>query len=185
MPNIPRLPRRLLAAVLSTVLGALTAGCATVAKYDASSDIHSFLVAVRDGDDAAFEAHVDRRARKDSLKARLMEAAASRYGVQSKQTLGAIVLAGPLASVAVDGLVRPQVFAAAASLMGYGPETAIPNPIFIARQVKPLGDDRVCVIARAQCVFIFKHEEGSWRMIAFEGDLGLLDRIGGRAAGRL
>ena len=181
MPNIPRFPRRLLTALLLV----LTAGCATVAKYDASSDIHSFLVAVRDGDDAAFDAHVDRPALKDSLKARLIEAAASRYGVQSKQTLGAIVLAGPLASVAVDGLVRPQVFAAAASLLGYGPETAIPNPIFLARQVRPLGADRVCVIARDKCVFIFKHEDGSWRMIGFEGDLGLLDRVRGHSGGQL
>ncbi len=180
MTNAAVLSRVINAATAMILIAGLAAGCATVTRYDAASDIGAFLTAVRDGDDAAFEAHVDRPALKDNLKARLLAATARRYGVESKQTLGALVLAGPLANVAVDGLVRPQVFSAAASLLGYGPETKIPNALVLGHQVKPLDDQRVCVIAKGQCVFVFRREEGTWRMIAFEGDVGLLDR---KAAG--
>ncbi len=175
-PAMTSISRRPWLAAIAVMAAILTAGCATVAKYDAASDVHAFLISVRDGDRDTFEAHVDRPALKDNLKARLLEMSARRYGTDSKQTLGALLLAGPLASLTVDGLVRPQVFAAAAALMGYGAQTSIPNPILIGRQVKPLGGDRVCVMGKTQCLFIFKREEGTWRMIAYEGDLGLLGR---------
>ena len=154
---------------------ALTA-CATATRYGASSDIHDFLVAVRDGDQAAFDAHIDRAALKANLKARLLAAAADRYGVSSPKTLGALALAGPVASLAVDGLARPEVFQAAASLLGYGPETRVPNFLVIGQAVKPLDSERVCVMIKRQCSFIFRNEDGAWKMVAFDGDLGLLNR---------
>jgi hypothetical protein len=40
----------------------MLAGCASVQTFDAARDVHAFLVAVRDGDRAAFDAHVDRPA---------------------------------------------------------------------------------------------------------------------------
>ena len=153
----------------------LAAGCATVTRYDASQDIREFLVAVRDGDRAAFDAHIDRPALKANMRARLLAAAAGRYGAQSRETVGALA-AGPLVDVAVDALVRPQVFKAAAELAGYGPQTRIPPSIGITRDVTSLGSDRVCAMVKGKCAFIFKHEEGGWRMIDFEGDLGLLKR---------
>ncbi len=135
--------------------------------------MHAFLIAVRDGDRAAFDAHVDRPALKANLKARLMAAAAGRYGVDSKQSIGAL-LAGPLVGVAVDALVRPEVFRAAAELAGYGPDTKIPPSLFLGRDLKPMGSDRVCAEVRRQCAFMFRNEDGVWKLIGFEGDLDLL-----------
>lgn len=154
----------------------MLAGCATATRYGASSDIHDFLVAVRDGDQAAFDAHVDRPALKANLKARLLAAAVDKYGLGGAPALGALAAAGPLANLAVDSLARPEVFRAAADLMGYGPQTPIPNFLALGQAVKPLDSERVCVMAKGRCTFIFKHEDGEWKMIAFEGDLSLLRR---------
>jgi hypothetical protein len=153
----------------------LLTGCATVERYDASADIRAFLVAVRDGDQSAFDAHVDRPALKANLKARLLAATASRYGAASTQTLGA-ALAQPLVDVAVDALVRPQVFKAAAELEGYGPETRIPNSFVLGQGIRPIGPDRVCAIIRGRCAFVFRQEDGSWKLIDYAGDFSLLRR---------
>ena len=163
--------RRFLALASLAVAG----GCATVARYDSAGDIRQLLVAVRDGDRAAFEDRIDRPALKTNLRARLLAAAAGSHGVQSRETLGAL-LAGPLVDVAVDALVRPQVFRAAADLAGYGPQTRIPPALLLGRDIQVLGSDRVCALIRHRCAFVFKREEGGWKMIDFEGDFGLLRR---------
>ncbi len=160
--------------LLAALTVALAApGCATVERYDAASDIHAFLLAVRDGDRAAFDAHVDRPALKANLNARLIAAAAAKYGVGSGQALGA-VLAGPLVGAAADALVRPQVFKAAAELAGYGPDTRIPGSLAITQLVRPLERDRACVVIRRACAFVFRREDGAWKLIAFDGDFRLL-----------
>jgi hypothetical protein len=157
-------------------LALLTLGaCATAEKFDAAGDIRAFLVAVRDGDRATFDAHVDKPALKADLKARLMAAAAEGHGVQSRELLGA-VLAGPLVDLAVDALARPEVFRAAAELAGYGPDTRIPGPLVLGQDLERMGDDRVCALVRHRCAFIFKREDGVWKLIGFEGDLSLLSR---------
>jgi hypothetical protein len=164
-----------LAALLALVLA--LAGCAHVQSYDAARDVHGFLVAVRDGDRAKFNAHVDRRALKAQLRARLIEDVARSRGADSVEALGA-ALAGPLVDAGVEVLIQPEVFRAAASLAGYGPETKIPNAAIISRQLKPLPDRRACVIIDRACVFVFKEQAGVWRLIAFEGDIASLrDRI--------
>ncbi len=162
---------------IAATLVALTllAGCATVARYDAAGDIRRLLIAVRDGDREAFEAHIDRPALKTNLRARLLAAAAGGHGVQSREAVGAL-LAGPLVDVAVDMLVRPQVFRAAAELAGYGPETRVPPALLLGRDIEVLGSDRVCALIRHRCAFVFRREEGGWKMIDFEGDLSLLRR---------
>jgi hypothetical protein len=161
---------------LAPALAALAvAGCATVARYDASADIHAFLVSVRNGDRAAFDAHVDKPALKAQLHARLIAEAASANGVESAPAAGAL-LAGPLVDVGVNLLVRPEVFRAAAELMGYGPDRPIPNMLVIGHQVKPLSGDRVCVILDHGCSFVFRREQGVWKLVAFEGDIGSLAR---------
>jgi hypothetical protein len=154
---------------------ALLCACASATRYDAAGDIRSFLIAVRDGDKAAFDAHVDRPALKANLKARLIAAAAGSYGVRSKEA-GAAVLAGPLVDVAVEALTRPQVFRAAASLAGYGPETKVPGPLVLGQGLKALDSERVCAVIKGRCAFIFKEQQGTWRLIDFDGDLSLLDR---------
>jgi hypothetical protein len=153
----------------------LVAGCATVAKYDASADIHAFLLSVRNGDRAAFDAHVDKPALKAQLHARLIAEAAGAHGVQSAPTAGAL-LAGPLVDVGVDLLVRPEVFRAAAEMMGYGPDQPIPNMLVIGHEVKPLSGDRVCVMLDKGCSFVFRREDGTWKLIAFEGQLDSLTK---------
>ncbi len=156
--------------------GMVLSGCATVARVDASADIHAFLVAVRDGDREEFDAHVDRAALKTNLKARVLAETSKAYGLQSKQTLGALI-ARPLVGLAVDALVQPEVFQAAAMRLGYGPQTRVPNPILLSKIVKPLGTGRVCVETKKDgCLFVFANEDGVWRMIDFEGDLGLIER---------
>jgi hypothetical protein len=153
----------------------LAAGCATVAKYDASADIHAFLVSVRNGDRAAFDAHVDRPALKAQLHERLIAAAASAHGAQSAPTAGAL-LAGPLVDLGVDLLVRPEVFRAAAEMMGYDPDRPIPNMMVIGHEVRPLSGDRVCVLLERRCSFVFRREAGVWKLVAFEGDLASLGK---------
>ena len=169
----PTLPRLAAAAVLAMLLSA----CVSVQQYDAARDIRAFLIAVRDGDSQTFDDHVDRSALRTNLRARLMAAAAGRYGVQSRQGVGAL-LAGPLVDIAVEALVRPQVFRAAAELAGYGPQTRIPPSLLLGRDLQPMGSDRVCALIRHKCVFVFKREDGVWRLIDFEGDLGLLQKGG-------
>ena len=157
-----------------TALLALAA-CATTEKLDAAGDIRAFLVSVRDGDRAGFDAHVDKPALKTNLRARLLAAEAGDHGVTSREALGAL-LAGPLVDVAVDALVRPEVFRAAAALAGYGSETRIPGPLVLGQDLQALGDQRVCALVRGRCAFVFKREDGVWKLIDFEGDLGLLER---------
>jgi hypothetical protein len=161
--------RRLLPLLLALLLGA----CATVAKYDASADIHDFLVAVRDNDRARFDAHVDKPALKAQLRERLISEVAIAHGAQSNATAGAL-MAGPLVDFGVDLLVRPEVFRAAAEFLGYGPDRPIPNALVLGQRVKPMGGDRVCVIIHKACGFVFRREDGVWKMVAFEGDLGAL-----------
>ena len=162
----------LAAAGLATIL---LAACATIQRYDAAGDIRAFLVAVRDGDRATFDAHVDKPALKASLKARFMAMEASGHGVESRQALAALI-AGPLINVAVDAAARPEVFRAAAELAGYGPSTHIPGPLVLGQDLQPMDDERVCALIRHRCAFVFKREDGVWKMIDFEGDLGLLTR---------
>ena len=161
---------KLAALCLALVLTA----CATLPKLDAASDIHAFLVSIRDGDRAAFDAHVDRDALKAQMRSRVMsEAAQSNAGAQA---LGLAYLAGPLVDVAVDALLRPEVFRYVAEQRGYSASRPIPGSFAIAQLVKPIGGDAVCVTNQkgGPCVLVFKNQGGVWRLTGFEGDLSLL-----------
>ena len=161
---------RLAAPVL---LAALAAGCATVPRLRAADDVHALLVAVRDGDRAAFEAHVDRPALKTQLKSRLVAEAGRRGG--DLGVFGAS-LVGPLVDVGVDVLVQPDVFRAQAVRLGYDPQTPLPGPFKIAALVKPLGGGRACVQERrgGACVLVFHEVAGDYRLAAYEGPLDRL-----------
>jgi hypothetical protein len=158
--------------ILAAALIALLAGCATIPRYEAANDIHAFLVAIRDGDRAAFDAHIDRPALKEQLKSRLMAEAASGNGALGG--LGAMI-AGPLVDIGVDTLVRPDVFRAIAIDHGYAPDKPIPGVIAIGEFVRPLDGGRACVITKRDgpCVLIFKDEAGAWKLIGFEGRIDL------------
>lgn len=164
--------------VFAALVAALSVcACATVPKLDAASDIHAFLVSIRDGDRAAFEQHVDREALKTNLRARVLAevARANPNGGQSVQAMGAL-LAGPLVDVAADALIQPQVFRAVAEMHGYTPSQPIPSTIAITRFVRRLGGGGACVVAKQDgpCLLLFANEAGTWRLTGFEGDLSLL-----------
>ncbi len=169
-----RLLRRLAASVL---LAVTLAACATVPKFEAAGDIHAFLVAIRDGDRESFDAHVDRQALKVQLKSRLIAEQAQTHGNASWQALGA-VLAGPLVDVGVDALVQPATFRAVAIRLGYSPDQPIPNRLQIDAFLRVIGDGSVCVVTRrdGDCTLVFHNEDGVWRLVGYEGDLGRLNR---------
>ena len=164
--------------ILVLTLALIAVGCATVPRFEAAGDIHAFLVAIRDGDRAAFDAHVDRPALKTQLKSRLIADQAEQHGDASWQAVGAALLGGAVVDVGVDAFVQPAAFRAAALRLGYAPDRPLPNRIEITSALRHLGDGDVCVVTRQDgpCTLVFKDEDGVWRLIGYEGDLGDLTR---------
>ena len=162
---------RLAALLFSAVLAA----CATAPRFEAAGDIHAFLVAIRDGDRAGFDAHVDRPALKAQLKSRLIGGEAQTHGTGSWQAIGA-VLAGPLVDVGVDALVQPETFRAAAIKLGFAPDRPLPNRLQIDAFLRYTGDGEVCVTTRRDgpCTLVFRNESGAWKLVGYEGDIGRL-----------
>jgi hypothetical protein len=151
------------------------AACATVPRFEAAGDIHAFLVAIRDGDQARFDAHVDRAALKAQLKSRLLADQSAAHGADSWQAVGAL-LAGPLVDVGVDAFVQPETFRAVALRVGYAPDRPIPNQFQISAFLRYTGDGQVCVFTRhdGPCTLVFRDEAGTWKLVGYEGDLGRL-----------
>ncbi len=150
--------------------------CATVERFGAAADIHDFLVAIRDGDRARFDAHVDKPALKAQLKARLMAGMLEHR--DSSGLAGALgaMLGGPAVDFAVDNLARPEVFLASAEAKGYSPDKPLPGVAVIASSVRALDADRACVTTKRDgpCTLVFRNEDGVWKLVAFEGDVGEL-----------
>lgn len=159
--------------IIIAAVAALAQACTGTERIGAASDIHAFLLSIRDTNQAAFDAHVDRAALKAQLHERLMAEAARRRG-----GLGALAAAfgGPLVDVAVDELVQPEVFRAVADYLGYAPDKPIPNTFEIAEAVKPIDDTHVCVAKKRDqpCIIDFTDEDGVWRLSGFEGDISML-----------
>ena len=163
-----------LAPILVVTL-AMLAGCATSERLSAAGDVHALLVAVRDDDQAAFDAHVDRRALEEQLRDRL-EARAARANVgQGWKSLG-LLLSEPVSRLAGDALIQPGVFRVVAAYYGYRPEVAIPGPLALATALHPMPDGRVCATAEPgnRCLLVFAHETGGWRLVAFDGASAML-----------
>ena len=158
------------AAAAMSVLAA--AACSTIPRYDAAQDVHAFLVAVRDGDREAFERHVDRDALKLQMRSRFISETAGAGRGSGLATL-AVAVAAPLANLAVDALVRPDTFRAAAIRLGYDPARPIPSALQMTPFIKPLGDGAACVTEThgGPCVFDFRNEAGVWRLSGYEGPL--------------
>lgn len=162
-----------LAAVLAAAL-ALTA-CATAQRLSAANDVHALLVAIRDDDRAAFDAHVDRPALKREIEGRLVERTREMKGGDSWKALGAM-LAPALADIAGDALVQPKVFRQVAEYYGYKASTPLPGAIAIAGSLKPMKDGRVCATKskNGPCMLVFTQEAGVWKLTGFEGDISML-----------
>ena len=156
-------------------LAALLAGCATAERIDAASDVHTLMVAIRDNDRPAFDAHVDRTALEAEIQARIVERAAH-PGAPTIQKDLSIAFSGRLAHAASQLLIRPDVFRAVADYYGYRSSTPIPGTFTIAEALRPLPDGRVCAITRrgGRCLVTFAHEEGVWRLVSFDGDASML-----------
>lgn len=170
---------RPLAVPALAVAGAIAlSGCATTERLSAAPDVHALLVAVRDNDRQAFEAHVDRRALEAQLQARLVERARSSHVANSWKAL-AVVLSGPAARVGSDLLVQPEVFRGVAEYYGYTPGTPIPNSLYVAAALKAQPDGTVCATRKrhGDCLLSFANEGGTWRLVRFDGEADMLRKL--------
>ena len=161
-----------LAAAVALVLAS---ACATTQRIDAAGDVHALLIAIRDDDRPAFDAHVDRVALEQELETRILDRTQARGTSDVVQALGA-ALAHPISHMAGEALIRPKVFRAVAEFYGYRPQTPIPNQLEIAGALRALPDGRVCAAKKRNgpCLITFTNEAGLWRLVSFDGDISLL-----------
>jgi hypothetical protein len=166
--------RRHIALALAAAL--LLDACADAERFDAAGDVHALLVAIRDDDQASFDAHVDRGALKAELRGRMLAYARKRGGGDPTVAALGDLLAKPLADAAADALVQPQAFRAVADYLGYSPSRPLPGQIVIAQSLRRLDDGQVCVPRKKDgpCMLTFKNEDHVWRLSAFDGDIGML-----------
>lgn len=160
-------------AILITVLALAVTACASVKKLDAANDVHALLIAIRDNDQATFDAHVDRPALKREIQARLTAEASKDERLSGL----AAFLAPSLAELAGEALVQPSVFRQVAARYGYTPQSKIPGPLAISQALRPLPDGRVCATRSKDgpCLLMFtKGADGRWRLSGFEGELSEL-----------
>ena len=97
MPAYPKPMRK----IVPTLAAALAlAGCATANRLGAANDVHALLVAIRDDDQAGFDAHVDRNALKEQLQdvSALLTPASSAL----------VTIVGPSGAAEVAGVVLDQ-----------------------------------------------------------------------------
>jgi hypothetical protein len=167
--------RRLIRLAAAMLGCAVLAACATTQRIEAAGDVHALLIAIRDDNHAAFDAHVDRGALERELRGRIVAATDRAGQSDAAQGLGAL-LAGPLARLAGETLLRPKVFLAVAEYYGYSPDTPIPSQLVIAAALRALPDGRVCAARKhdGPCILTFADEAGVWRLVSFDGDLNLL-----------
>ncbi len=161
-------------ALMIGVLALALSACASVKNLGAANDVHALLIAIRDNDQASFDAHVDRAALKREIQTRM---AAEARRDQRLEGLAAL-LAPALAELAGETLIQPAVFRRVAEHYGYTSETRIPGPLAISQALRSMPDGRVCA-TRAKdgpCLLVFtKGPDGVWRLSGFEGQLSELD----------
>ena len=157
-------------------------GCATTRGLSAAGDVHALLVSIRDDDRPAFEAHVDRAALTAQIQSLLVDKTRQAQAPDGLKGLGLLV-SGPLAKAAAGVLIRPDVFRAVADYYGYRPDTPIPGTLAIAAMLRSLDDGTVCAVThrRGPCLLTFANEDGTWRLVQFNGDAAML-KLGKRGA---
>jgi hypothetical protein len=162
----------LLAVSLTLLLGA----CADAERMSAAGDVHALLVSIRDGDKAAFDAHVDRGALKTQLRARLLAEVTRRAGGDPTAAALGALFGRSLVDAAADALIQPDVFRAIADDLGYSGDRPIPGQIIIAQSLRRIDDDHVCVPRKKDgpCFLTFKDEDHTWRLTGFDGDINML-----------
>lgn len=87
-----------------------------------------------------------------------------------------VVLARPLLDSVSDALIQPDVFRAVAEYFGYSADTPIPNSFVIASGLRRIDDATVCAAKKkdSPCILVFRNEQGTWRLVGFEGDTKML-----------
>ncbi|MFD1191408.1 DUF2939 domain-containing protein [Phenylobacterium conjunctum] len=168
-------PAALLRLTLVLAAAFSLSACATAQRLSAANDVHALLVSIRDNDSAAFEAHVDRKALKREIEARLVDRTRTAQGGDGWKALG-VILAPALADIAGDSLVQPKVFRSVAEYYGYKPSTPIPGAVAIAGSLKAMPDGRVCATRKRDgpCMLVFTQTDGTWKLSGFEGDISML-----------
>jgi hypothetical protein len=158
------------------------AGCVTTRQLSAAPDVHALLLAIRDNDRAAFDAHVDRTALEAEMQAVMVQRSRDAGLSGSAASLG-VLLSGPLSHAAGDLLIRPEVFRAIAEYYGYRPDSPIPGSLSIAVALTSLPDGRVCAKGRkdGRCLLTFADEQGTWKLVGFDADRVMAGRGGERA----
>jgi len=147
------------------------AGCATTDRLSAAGDVHRLLVAVRDDDQAAFDAHVDRAALKARIQARLVDKTRTANLGAGLTGIG-LWLSGPIAGAADSLFIQPSFFRAVADYYGYKPGAPIPGVLSLATVLTALPDGKVCVPARARgpCLLTFANEDRVWRLVDIDAE---------------
>ncbi len=155
------------------------AGCSTTRPLAAAGDVHALLVAVRDDDRPAFEAHVDRRVLRANMQARLLARTRAMNGGRVVDALG-VLMSGPAANVADALLIQPEVFRAVADYYGYRPGRAIPGPLALSTVLHDAPDGTVCATSGrgGPCILTFAREATVWRLIDIDPEAA---RTGGPA----
>ena len=158
--------------VLAVSAAIALCGCATADRLGAANDVHALLISIRDNDQAAFDAHVDREALKAQLKVQIDQ----RLGKNEKVRDLARLLGPSVIDFADQALLQPGTFRVVAEQYGYTPAQKIPSSIAIAGALKPLPDGRVCATKtkNGPCVLTFTKEQGAWKLTSFDGDFSTL-----------
>jgi hypothetical protein len=116
---------------------------------------------------------VDRPALKAQMRGVLAAEMIKRGGA-----LGGLIAQGlsGITDPLLDAAIQPAVFLAIAQAKGYRPSQPLPGRAAIASALRPLEDDRVCVIDKpgGRCLLVFRNEAGLWRLVAFEGPIEML-----------
>ncbi len=141
-------------------------GCASIRPFEAGSDVHALLLAVRDDDRRAFETYVDRPTLRANLQAQLALKARSAGAGRTATVLG-LLLSGPVSHLAEGLLVQPEVLRAVAFYYGYRPGTPVPSPLAIGSALRPASSGAVCapVDRKGPCLITFAREGSIWRLV--------------------
>lgn len=181
----PRAVARSLSRLAALAAGVALTGCASVAPTaDAQSDVRAFVIALRDGDNPAIEAGLDRRA----LEAQSAELAAAVARGEASRALGPGLIGGIFGDIAAvpsalfaPNLLDPNLLTYIAQRAGLMPETRVPGPIAAAFFLRPTGPGQVCAPDRAtsRCLLTFTDQGDRWRLTFVDPDV-LEERIAQR-----
>jgi hypothetical protein len=177
---------RPLSALIFAAATILLVACATTERLSAANDVHGLLVAIRDNDRPAFDAHIDRAALEAEIQdvlVRQTKAAGLGAGVLGAGVTGlGLLVSGPLSRAAGGMLLRPDVFRAVADEYGYSPDKPLPGTVRLAAALTPIDSGRVCAKdpRTGVCLLTFAEESGTWRLVAFDASRVLPKSSGSR-----